>query len=76
MIDFMLRPEIAATAANETGFATANAKALEFVDPAIKGDVNLYPAAKTIARLTVPRVFDLAELRRWQKAWRKAKGQL
>ena len=74
-IDFMLRPEIAAVAATETGFATANAEALKLVDPAVRADPNLYPPAEAIARLTVPRVLSQKELRIWQVAWQKAKGQ-
>ena len=75
-LDFMMRPEIAAIAANETGFATANAEALKSVDPALRDDKNLYPASDTIAKLTVPRVFDNKELRYRHKAWQKALGQI
>jgi putrescine transport system substrate-binding protein len=75
-LDFMMRPEIAAAAANETGFATANAEALKMVDPALREDKNLYPSSETISKLTVPRVFSPAELRYWHKAWQKALGQI
>lgn len=74
-IDFMMRPEMAAIAANETGFATANAAALALVDPLLKDDKNLYPTSDTIAKLTVPRVLSEKQQRYWQKAWRKALGQ-
>ena len=74
-IDFLLRPEIAAAAANDTGFATANAAALKLVAPEIRNDPNLYPNAETIAKLILPRVRTLAELRQWQEGWNKAKGQ-
>ena len=73
-IDFLLRPEIAAAAANDTGFATANAAALKLVAPEIRNDPNLYPNADAIAKLTLPRDRTLAELRQWQDAWKKAKG--
>ena len=75
-IDFMMRPEIAATAANETGFATANAEALKLVDPILREDKNLYPTSETISKLSVPRVFSPKELRYWHKAWQKAIGQI
>lgn len=75
-IDFMMRPEIAATAANETGFATANAEAIKLVDPTLRDDKNLYPTSETISKLTVPRVFSPKELRYWHKAWQKALGQI
>ena len=74
-LDFMMRPEIAAAAANETGFATANAEAMKLVDPVLREDKNLYPSSETIAKLTIPRVFTPQELRTWHKAWQKAIGQ-
>ncbi|MFZ1773075.1 MAG: extracellular solute-binding protein [Rhizobiaceae bacterium] len=74
-IDFVLKAEIGASAADWTGFATANAKALELVDPALKDDPNLYPPADRIAALTVPRVFSQVELKSWHKAWDQAMGR-
>jgi putrescine transport system substrate-binding protein len=74
-LNFVMRPEIAAGAANETGFATANAEAMKMVDPALRDDKNLYPTSESISKLTVPRVFSPNELRIWHKAWRKAIGQ-
>ena len=74
-IDFMLRPEIAAIAANELGFTTTNSAALKLVDPEVKGDANLYPSAETIAKLTVPRTRDPKELRQWTVAWQTVKGE-
>ena len=74
-IDFVLRPDIAAAAAEATGFATANAKALDLVAPELKNDANLYPSAETIAKLTVPRVFSQDELKLWHRAWDKAMGR-
>lgn len=75
-INFMMRPEIAAVAANETGFATANAGAMQMVDPVLRNNTNLYPKSETIEKLTVPRVFSINELRVWHKAWQKALGQI
>jgi putrescine transport system substrate-binding protein len=75
-LDFMMRPEIAAAAANETGFATANAEAMKMVDPVLREDKNLYPTSETISKLSVPRVFSPKELRYWHKAWQKAIGQI
>ena len=74
-IDFMLRPEIAAIAANETGFSTTNSAALKMIDAGVKGDPNLYPSADTIAKLTVPRTRDQKELRQWTIAWQTVKGE-
>jgi len=74
-IDLMLRPEIAADAANETGFTTTNSAALKLVDDEVKGDPNLYPSADMIAKLTVPRTRDQKELRQLTTAWQTAKGE-
>lgn len=73
-IDFLMRPDIALAAANDTGFATTNSAALKLVDPEIRNDPNLYPNADTIAKLILPRMRSLAELRQWQDGWKKAKG--
>ncbi len=75
-INFMMRPQVAAVAANETGFATANAQAIQMVDPVLRNDPNLYPKSEIIGKLTVPRVFNTKELRIWHKAWQKALGQI
>lgn len=75
-INFLMRPEVAATAANETGFATANAEAMKLVDPELRDNKNLYPSSDTISKLTIPRIFDNKELRYRHKAWQKALGQI
>lgn len=74
-IDFMLLPDVAATAANETGFATTNGAAAKLIDAGVKDNPNLYPAADTIAKLTVPRTLDQKELRQWTTAWQTVKGE-
>jgi putrescine transport system substrate-binding protein len=42
-INFMMKPEIAAKAANETGFATANQAAITQVNETIRNNPNFYP---------------------------------
>ncbi len=74
-IDFMLLPEVAATAANETGFSTTNSAASKLIDASVKDDPNLYPSAETIEKLTVPRTLDQKELRQWTTAWQTVKGE-
>jgi putrescine transport system substrate-binding protein len=73
-INTMMRPEVAAAAAIETGFATANREAMKLVPAELTSNPNLYPPAEVIKRLTLPRVHSQKILRAWQKAWLKAKG--
>lgn len=53
-LDYMLRPEVVAATTNYTGYASANAAATAFVDPAIVADPAVYPDAETLARLYTP----------------------
>ena len=74
-INTLMRPDIAASAAIETGFATANTEAKKLVPEAITSDPNLYPPAAIMAKLTLPKVQTAKVTRMWQKAWQKAIGQ-
>ncbi len=73
-INTLMRPEIAAAAANETGFATANREAMKLVPAELTGNPNLYPPAEVVKRLTLPKVHSQKVLRAWQDAWLQAKG--
>lgn len=53
-LDYMLRPEVVAAATNYTGYASANAAATAFVDPAIAADPAVYPDAETLSRMYTP----------------------
>jgi len=54
-LDYMLRPEVVAATTNYTGYASANAAATAFVDPAIAADPAVYPDAETMSRLYTPK---------------------
>ncbi len=73
-INFMMKPEVAAGAANETGFATANKAALALVDEKIRGNPNFYPSAEAQKKFHLPKVRDAKSDKMWQRAWNKAKG--
>jgi putrescine transport system substrate-binding protein len=73
-INFMMKPEIAAKAANETGFATANKAALALVDDAIRTNVNFYPTEEAQKKFRLPRVKTEKQDKVWQRAWNRAKG--
>jgi len=74
-IDFMLLPDVAATAANETGFSTTNGAAAKLIEAGVKDNPNLYPTGSMIDKLTVPRTLDQKELRQWTTAWQAVKGE-
>jgi putrescine transport system substrate-binding protein len=73
-IDFVMRPEIAAAAANETGFSTANKAALPMVSEAIRANVNFYPTAEAQKKFHLPKVKSEKLDKMWQRAWNRAKG--
>lgn len=73
-IDFVMRPEIAAAAATETGFSTANKAALGLLDEKLRGNADLYPGAEAQKRFHLPRALDQKALKMWTRAWNRAKG--
>lgn len=54
-INFVMRPDIAAKAANETGFATANQAAIPLVSEAIRNNANFFPGQEAQKSSTYPR---------------------
>ncbi|WP_395383850.1 extracellular solute-binding protein [Mesorhizobium sp. UC22_110] len=73
-IDFVMRPEIAASAARDTGFSTANKAALALLDEKLRTDPDLYPSAEAQKRFHLPKALDQKALKMWSKAWNRAKG--
>ncbi len=73
-INFLMRPEIAAAAANELGFATANKAALPLVTDTIRSNVNFYPTEAEQKRFHLPKVKSEKQDKVWQRAWNRAKG--
>ena len=73
-VNFVMRPEIAAKAANDTGFSTANLAALPMVDEAIRSNPNYYPSPEAAAKFHLPSVKSEAMVKIWDRAWNRAKG--
>ena len=73
-IDFFLRPEIAAAAATETGFSTANKAALPLLDEKLRTNPDLYPSEAAQERLHLPKALSQKALKMWSQAWDRAKG--
>ncbi|WP_324733223.1 extracellular solute-binding protein [Pseudomonas paeninsulae] len=53
LIDYLLRPEIAAQISSETLYGSGNLKAKDFVDEALRNQPGLYPDNQTRRRLTL-----------------------
>lgn len=53
LINYLLRPEVAAKNANYVSYATPNTKALEFVSPELRANKTLYPDDKDLENLEV-----------------------
>lgn len=73
-IDFFMRPEIAAAAATETGFSTANKAALARLDEKLRSNPDLYPSEERQKRLHLPKALSQKALKLWSQAWDRAKG--
>jgi putrescine transport system substrate-binding protein len=70
----VLRPDIAASAATDTGFSTANKAALALLDAKLREDPNLYPSQEAQKHFHLPTALDQKALKMWSKAWNRAKG--
>jgi putrescine transport system substrate-binding protein len=68
-INFVMRPEISASVTRFIGFATANAAALPFLEPAIRGNTLIYPPPAIRQRFELQRVYSPEETRAFTRAW-------
>lgn len=55
LIDFLLRPEVAAQNADYVGYSTPNESAIALMDPEVTSDEAFYPSEETIDKLEVYR---------------------
>jgi len=53
LIDYLMRPEVAAANTNFTRFANANAKATALIDESIRHDPGIYPTPEVQDRLKI-----------------------
>jgi putrescine transport system substrate-binding protein len=68
-INFVMRPQISASVTRFIGFATANAAALPFLEPAIRDNTLIYPPPATRKRFELQRVYSPEETRAFTRAW-------
>lgn len=72
-LEFLLQPEIIADVTNYIGYANANIRSIEHIDPSIAGDTAIYPDDEVKKRLFSKKVKDNREVRRITKAWSRIK---
>ncbi len=68
-INFVMRPEISASVTRFIGFATANAAALPFLEPAVRNNTLIYPPPAVRSRFELQRVYTPEETRAFTRAW-------
>ena len=73
LIDFLLRPDIAARNSNVISYANGNAASRPLVDPAITSDKTVYPDAATMARLYTISSHDQKTQRLMNRLWTRVK---
>jgi putrescine transport system substrate-binding protein len=75
-IDFAMRPEISASVTGFIGFATANAAALPFLQPAVRDNTVIYPTAAVRDRFELQEVYSADDMRAFNRAWQQFKSGL
>jgi putrescine transport system substrate-binding protein len=73
LIDFLLRPQVAARNSNLISYANGNAASRPFVDPAIIADKTVYPDEATMARLYTIMAHDQQTQRLMNRLWTRVK---
>lgn len=73
LIDFLLRPDIAARNAEYIGYATPNKAAMELIDPEVIADEAFYPTDELIAKLEVYKGLNKAKKVEYNDAFLEVK---
>jgi len=73
-MDYMLRADVAARNANFLRYATTNAAALPFIEPALRNDPNIYPPPSTMAKLVPDLPRSQAYTRALTRMWTRFKA--
>jgi len=76
LIDYLLKPEVAAKNTNFIAYANGNAASRAFIDPAILNDRGIYPDADMMARLYTISAHDQKTQRLMNRLWTRAKTGL
>lgn len=73
LIDYLLKPEVAAGITNYVAYASPNTAATALVDPEISGDPAIYPPAEVLAKLVDPATLPPEVTRERVRAWTSIK---
>jgi putrescine transport system substrate-binding protein len=76
LIDYLLRPDVAARITNKTYFASGNAAALPLLDPEIRDDPAIYPPPEVMSRLFPNPVKEPGYVRSRNRLWTRVKTGL
>lgn len=76
LIDYLLRPAVAASFTNDTFFASANKRAFPIVDPLIRSNPAVYPSKETLQRLTLAPERTPQYVRQRNRLWTDLKANL
>jgi putrescine transport system substrate-binding protein len=76
LIDYLLKPEVAAKNTNFIAYANGNAASRQFIDPAILNDRAIYPDAEMMARLYTISAHDQKAQRLLNRLWTRVKTGL
>ncbi|HXW24890.1 MAG TPA: polyamine ABC transporter substrate-binding protein [Xanthobacteraceae bacterium] len=76
MIDYLLKPEVAARNTNFIAYANGNGASRPFIDPAILDDRGIYPDADMMARMYTITAHDQKTQRLMNRLWTKVKTGL
>ncbi len=73
LIDYLLRPEVAAKNSNFISYANGNLASQKFIDRAILDDRSIYPDAATMAKLYTITAHDQKTQRLINRLWTRIK---
>lgn len=73
LIDYLLRPDVAARNTNFVSYANGNLASQSAIDPAILQDTSVYPDAATMSRLYTVKAHDAKTQRVINRMWTKIK---
>ena len=73
LINYLLRPEVAAKNTNFVSYANGNIASQKYIDPAILNDRSIYPDASTMAKLYTVTAHDPKTQRLINRLWTRVK---
>jgi putrescine transport system substrate-binding protein len=73
LIDYLLRPEVAAANSNFVAYANGNLASQKFIDKSILDDRNIYPDASTMSKLYTIAAHDQKTQRLINRLWTRIK---